>query len=106
MKGILLNEERDLDVSIRRDQLGLISSGLRTGACENQVTELVLIANRGEFKEVPLIGGELDRMRNSSSDLFYAGRLKEMLAAMLIETGRIECTETGINIEVISDETA
>ncbi|MEG2276683.1 MAG: hypothetical protein RSA53_05540 [Odoribacter sp.] len=104
MKGILLDDQEELDILIKKNGLGIIISGLRVGACEGEIAERVLRANRGEFKEVPLIGGEIDRMINGLSDVFYIGRLKDMLMAMRINTGKIFKTDTGINIEIVSDE--
>lgn len=102
MNGMLLDETGDLMISLRRNGLGEIGSGLQVAACEDQILERILVANRGEFKEVPLIGGELDRMINGEANVFWTGRLKDMFTAMLIRTGRIAIDETGIHVEMIN----
>lgn len=71
MKGMLLNADTgDLEVSG-----GTIAIGESTA----QVTELVICANRGEIKEFPLVGVEIDRMRNGCIDRLWCATAKTML---------------------------
>ncbi len=104
MKGIMLNEEGDLALMVQRDVTGEITGGWVVDDCVQQVTERVLIANRGEFKEVPLVGGELILQVNGSCGPFYKGRVKNMLEAMRVSVRQIQIEENGINIEIKNDE--
>jgi len=61
MKGILLNENNDLLINVRRNASGKIIRGLVVNNNAVQCAGLVLQANQGEFKEDPIIGANLLR---------------------------------------------
>ena len=67
-RGILLDENNDLKVIVRRDSNGLITQGLCIGEREVQDAYIVLKANQGEIKEDPIIGANLIRMIRSKAD--------------------------------------
>lgn len=56
MKGILLDDSNDLKIDIRRDENGLITGGLCIGEITAQNQKILLLAQKGEIKDVPLIG--------------------------------------------------
>ena len=56
MKGILLDSSHDVVVSVRRDEGGKIVSGLVLDDITYQRCELVIMAQKGEFKEYPTLG--------------------------------------------------
>ena len=61
MKGILLDENNDLLIRVRRGADGRINDGLVVNDNAVQCAGLVLQASQGEFKEDPIIGANLLR---------------------------------------------
>ena len=55
MKGIVL-ENDDLKVTVKRDEKGLITSGLVLDDVTFQRCDLIIRAQKGEFKEHPTLG--------------------------------------------------
>ncbi|MFT4223315.1 hypothetical protein [Dysgonomonas sp.] len=54
--GILLNEEGDLLIEIQRDAKGQIVRGLVLGDVTSQNQDTILLAEKGEIKNAPLLG--------------------------------------------------
>ena len=56
MKGILLNDNHDMQINIKRDTNGFITQGFVIGdiTCQNQ--ELIVLAEKGEIKSEPTKG--------------------------------------------------
>ncbi len=91
MKGILIDSETgDLLVE---------NGGLAIGDTEAQTVEVVLTANRGEFKESPLIGGEAMQMLGGVVDVMWPGRVKKMLKACGVECERVKVDNGEVIIE-------
>jgi hypothetical protein len=59
MTGILLGEDNDLLIKVRRTDDGKISGGLVVSDNAVQCAGLVLAMNQGELKEDPVIGANL-----------------------------------------------
>lgn len=60
MIGILVNENYELQVSVERDEKGLITQGLVLGNIGYQRCKFIIIAQKGEFKQVPTLGLGID----------------------------------------------
>lgn len=91
MKGILIDSGTgDLLVE---------NGGLVIGDTEAQTVEAVLTANRGEFKESPLIGGEAMQMLGGVVDVMWSGRVKKMLKACGVECERVKVDNGEVIIE-------
>ena len=60
-KGILLGDDDDLKITVRRDSSGMITGGLTIGERTIQDAYIVLKSNQGEVKEDPLCGANLVR---------------------------------------------
>lgn len=91
MKGILIDSETgDLLVE---------NGGLVVGDTEAQTVEAVLVANRGDFKESPLIGGEAMQMLGGVVDVMWPGRVKKMLRACGVECERVKVDNGEVIIE-------
>lgn len=56
MIGIMLSDDKDVVISIKRNSNGLIMQGLMLGDITNQNQELIVIAEKGDFKEIPKKG--------------------------------------------------
>lgn len=67
-KGILLDENNDLLIQVRRGTDGKIASGLVVGERKMQDVFLVLQSNQGEFKEDPILGANLLRNIRMKTD--------------------------------------
>jgi hypothetical protein len=61
MRGILLNEQNDLDIRVKRDENEMITQGLVVGENTVQCAALVLAMNQGDLKEDPIVGANLFR---------------------------------------------
>ena len=56
MNGILLGETGDLQIKVKRGADGKIKSGLTVGDITQQNQRIILLAEKGEIKEAPLLG--------------------------------------------------
>lgn len=76
-KGILLDENGDLKIKPIRGANGLILSGFEIGDVTFQNQQTILIAEKGEIKEVPTIGVGLQSFLDddNTSDLLREIRL-------------------------------
>lgn len=88
MKGILTDAESG-DLLVER-------GGLAIGDTDGQIAGIVLTAMRGEWKEWPLIGGEVRKMLGGTGDVLWAGRVKRMLEACGLEVRRVSLTEDNV----------
>jgi hypothetical protein len=61
MKGILIGEDNDLRVQVKKDSNGLITQGFVVGDIDYQRVKLIVEAHKGEFKEAPTLGFGIDR---------------------------------------------
>jgi hypothetical protein len=59
MKGILLDENNDLLIRVRRGTGGMITDGLAVGNNAVQCAGLILQIQQGELKEDPIVGSRL-----------------------------------------------
>lgn len=91
MKGILIDRATG--------DLAIAGGKMQIGENDAQVAEELLLANRGDFKEYPLLGGEVGKMLGGERDVMWAPRVKKMLKACGLEVSRIRVTEQEIMIE-------
>lgn len=87
MRGILVNQESgDLDIQ---------NGSIAVGDMSLQAVEQILISSRGEYKENPLIGGEIRKMQHGSVSRFWPNRVKNMCRAMGLEVADLRITPEG-----------
>lgn len=55
-RGILLGDDGDLQVKVVRDAQGKITSGLVIGDVTGQNQNIILLAEKGDIKNAPLLG--------------------------------------------------
>ena len=91
MKGIL--------IASGTGDLLVENSGLVIGNTESQTVETVLRANRGEFKEFPLLGGEVMKQLSGGEDVMWAGEVKKMLRASGIDCEQVEIKDGVVTIK-------
>lgn len=93
MKGIVIDMQTG-DLLVRQ-----YNSGKSIDACaelsnvEEQVVEHVLAAQRGEFKELPLIGGEVRSLLGGERDVLWPNRVKSMIKACGVDVSKITIAE-------------
>lgn len=91
MKGILIDGGTG-DLLVKNGRLVI-------GDTEAQTVEAVLVANRGEIKESPLIGGEVMQMLGGVVDVMWPGKVKKMLKACGVECERVKVDNGEVIIE-------
>lgn len=91
MKGLLIDRESG--------DLAVVNGGMVVGENDAQVAEELLLSNRGDFKEYPMLGGEVGKMLGGERDVMWAPRVKKMLRACGLEVNRVSVTEQEIMIE-------
>lgn len=64
--------------------------------CEEQVIECVLMAARGEFKELPLIGAEVRQHIGGTRDVFWPTETKKMIKAVGVDVHTIQVDADGV----------
>ena len=100
MKGILIDENDNLMVRPRRGSDHKINSGLVIGNVDMDIAERIVRAWQGEFKEAPLLGGNIDNLSKGIYDPFFKGNMHEQLASEGINVSRVDITENGVEIEL------
>lgn len=80
MKGILIDSDFSLLVSVTRSSNGLITGGLVIGDNEDQCAAIVLQMQQGELKEDPLLGAGLTKfIRGKYSQTEIEQRIRQHL---------------------------
>ena len=64
-----------------------------------QVAEAIITANRGEFKEYPLLGAEVVKLQHGNGDPMWAANTKNMLQAAGVPVKRVLFDKNEITIE-------
>lgn len=78
----------------------LIENGsLVLGEISSQVIEHVVRANRGEYREYPLLGAEVLRLQHGTTARLWAARAKKMCQAAGVEVKRVSIIDNNIRIE-------
>lgn len=85
MRGILIDAESG-DLLIERGSVVI-------GDTDSQIAGWVLVAMRGEWKQWPLIGGEVKKMLGGEADVMWRGQVKKMLEACGLEVRKISISE-------------
>ncbi len=88
MQGLLMDPQtEDLLVENGRVEIGDIS---------HQTAEFILVAARGEFKELPLVGGEVRKLQGGTPDPMWCNNVKRMLQACGLSVTKVSMTNEGI----------
>ena len=91
MKGLLIDSETG-DLLIEGKTATVVDSDV-------QVVENILLANRGEFKELPLIGAETRLQLGGERDVMWATRTKKMIKACGVEIRKISINDNTVTVE-------
>lgn len=96
-KGIVIGEDGDLKIQIKRDENGKIISGMVIDETDYQNVDFLVIANKGEFKEYPTLGVGVEKFLKST------GKQKELRREIAVQletdgykTRDVKVSNTGI----------
>lgn len=70
-RGILINDDFELQVSVEKDLSGKIVSGLLIGNTLYQNQALILVAQPGEIKSRPIVGVGIENIINDNDFLSW-----------------------------------
>jgi hypothetical protein len=91
MKDILLNEDLDLDIQ---------AGDLHTGLSDQQHQLLLLMNNRGSFKEFPAIGIDAFGYLQDNDTRALLSEVRQQFTADGMQVNKINITDTGqLNID-------
>ena len=88
MEGLITDTSTG-DLLIGRNRTAVITD------CEEQVVESVLLAMRGEFKEFPLLGGEVRTQLGGCVDPFWQKKKKKMLRSCMVDVETVTLDRDG-----------
>ena len=93
MKGILVNDNGDMEITGGTVQIGDV---------REQCARHLIAAWTGEYKYAPSLGGNVRRLIAGGHDPFWAGRMKEQLKQCHIDVDRLRVTDEGVELRVES----
>lgn len=79
MNGIQLEQSFDIQIRVKRDVSGRITSGLVVGDILAQNQALIINAHKGEFKESPIVGVGISDMLLDHDALAWRTEIREQL---------------------------
>lgn len=89
MVGILT--DGNFNVVIENGQMAV-------GNADACTAQLLIVSNRGDFKEHPLIGGEASRLLGSTTANMWTVNIKKQLASVGIEGAHVSISSDGITV--------
>ena len=100
MKGIRINDDGDLMVNLRKNEDNIVERGMVIGDVDMDIAERIIRAWQGEFKEAPLLGGNIDKFYKGIDAPFLKGHIYEQLISEGIHVVDVNITENGVEIEL------
>lgn len=91
MRGILLDENGELMVQ---------NGSVQIGDNSLQCVQHLILAWTGEYKNAPLLGGNVKNTINGVPDPFWVGDVKKQAKLALVNIDSIVFNENGIEINV------
>ncbi|MHB9003523.1 MAG: hypothetical protein ACYC6C_05605 [Coriobacteriia bacterium] len=91
MIGILIDDTGDLQVN---------NGSLVLGNIDEQIAQMVVVANPGDIKESPMLGKSIDMLINGSPDEFWKMDLITQLKTQHLNPKKVTITETEINVDL------
>lgn len=89
MKGIILDANGDFALTGGRVQID---------EADGQTIENILLANRGEFKEAPLIGGEVAKMQNGRPNAMWCVQVKKQIQSVGLRVTSVTMMDEQIEV--------
>lgn len=78
-KGILINDDFDLKLSVQRDASGKITSGLMLGNTLYQNQALILMLQPGELKLNPIVGVGIENIVADNDVLAWRKNIRQQM---------------------------
>lgn len=75
------------------------TKGLMLGDVSGQVIEHVIVANRGEYREEPLLGAEVVKRQKGIGERLWCARAREMCRAAGVAVNRVNIDGETITVE-------
>jgi hypothetical protein len=97
--GILLKEDYDLAVEVRRDAAGRIAQGLMVGNATHQNQALILLLQKGELKLSPLTGAGVGDMVNDHDMGAWKREITEQIEADGQRITKLDVGAAGLTVE-------
>ncbi len=95
MKGMLLDNDYELQVAVKRNSEGLITESIIVGDITYQNQEIIIKTEKGEIKEAPLKGvGALGFLDDDSPDNFMK-EIRVQLTQEGMQVNRVEFNSEG-----------
>lgn len=98
-KGILITQDLDLLLEVERDNSGIIVSGIRTGNTLYQNQYLILQAQKGEFKESPVLGVGIGDITNDDEITSWQRDIREQLQLDGMRVEKLNINETSMELK-------
>ena len=98
-RGIQLGSDYDLDIKVRRDSAGVILSGLQIGEVTPQNQALILTAQKGEYKENPLVGVGLNDAVNDNEIWLWKREITDQIENDGQRITVLELSASGMKLE-------
>lgn len=92
MKGILIGDNGDIEINVVRDESGKIVSGWTVGDSDYQNVDLVVVANKGDFKEYPVLGVGAERYLKS------VGRTNDLRREISVQLAAIGYAKADVKV--------
>lgn len=98
-KGILIDDNWELQIKPLHGADGKIISGLIVGNSTYQNQAIIMVAHPGEIKEAPTVGIGISDIALDEDYLKWRHRIREQLEAEGMTVGPIEFTGTNLKID-------
>lgn len=101
MQGIMIDENYDLKVVVRKDKDGYILQGLQIGEITPQRAKLIIHSAKGEFKYVPVLGFNINRwLKQTMTKIEKQQFIAELQAELAIDGIK---ADINVNTETLND---
>lgn len=98
MIGIQL-AEYEPQITIKKDELGLITQGLTLGDTLRQNQAVILAMHQGELKERPMMGVGVSDMLLDNDPIYWRTKIKEQLEMDGQKVDSVKISKAGLAIE-------
>lgn len=97
--GIQLIDDYDLSLKVKKDESGKILSGLIVGDVTYQNQAMILLGQKGEFKESPTVGIGINDICNDSDFRLWKREITEQIESDGQRITKLELNEKGLVLE-------
>lgn len=98
MIGIQLTDYEP-QITIKKDELGLITQGLTLGDTLRQNQAIILAMHQGELKERPMMGVGVSDMLLDNDPIYWRTKIKEQLEMDGQKVDSVKISKYGLAIE-------